>query len=162
MSDDARAAITDFVTSHNTLTLATSGPSGPWASAVFYAVDEDLTFYFKSSPSTRHGQNLADNPMAAATIQDDGQDWASIQGVQMSGTCSLTDIDTAPHIDDLYRQKFTFLNDESLADDPPDLQLIAKRFNDTPWYTLQPDKIRLIDNATEFAHKIELSLTESL
>ena len=39
MSDDARARALAYVAGHHVMTLATQGPDGPWAAAVFYAAD---------------------------------------------------------------------------------------------------------------------------
>ena len=73
-----------YLESHNVMTLATRGEEGLWAAAVFY-VTEGFTFYFLSSPSTRHGRAIAAEPRVAATVQEDYGDWAEIKGVQLEG-----------------------------------------------------------------------------
>lgn len=55
-----------YLESHNVMTLATHGPEGLWAAAVF-CVSDDFKLYFLSAPTTRHGRNLTENPRVAAT-----------------------------------------------------------------------------------------------
>ena len=67
---------------NNVVTLATSGPEGIWAAAVFYAEDGfELTFL--SAEHTRHARNIASQSHVAATIQEDYADWPGIQGIQL-------------------------------------------------------------------------------
>ena len=69
-----------YLASHNTVSLATVGPDGPWATSVFY-VSLGLTLYFLSEPKTRHVQNLAHSPSLAATVNEDYRDWQQIKGM---------------------------------------------------------------------------------
>ncbi len=48
----AAKAVGDFLGSHTTMTLATSGADGPWAAALFYAHDSDLRIGWR--PMTKH------------------------------------------------------------------------------------------------------------
>ncbi|MCP4360184.1 MAG: pyridoxamine 5'-phosphate oxidase, partial [Chloroflexi bacterium] len=68
-----------YLRDHNVMTLATNGPEGLWAAAVFY-VNVDFRLYFLSSPTTRHSLNIAARPAVAATIQEDYGDWLAIKG----------------------------------------------------------------------------------
>ncbi|MGD8806327.1 MAG: pyridoxamine 5'-phosphate oxidase family protein, partial [Chloroflexota bacterium] len=63
-----------YLDQHTVMSLATYGRQGLWAAAVFYAND-GFDLYFLSAGHTRHGQNLSDNPRAAATIQENYTDW---------------------------------------------------------------------------------------
>src|SRR6266566_4410262 len=65
----------------STMTLATCGPSGPWAAVVFFASDGLGEHYFISSPGSRHTRDALASGMAAATIHPDpGGDWRTIRG----------------------------------------------------------------------------------
>jgi len=41
----------------------------PYAAALFYAIDDELSFYVVTDPATRHGQAMLANPSVAGTIQ---------------------------------------------------------------------------------------------
>ena len=84
MSTSPRDVALRYVEGHNVATLATTGPEGPWAAAVFYA-STGFTLYFLSSPTSRHGRNIGRNAEVAATIQEDYSDWREIKGIQLEG-----------------------------------------------------------------------------
>ena len=53
------------------LVLATSTLSGtPWATPVYFATTPRWTFWWVSSPDTRHSRNIAVNPHVALTVFD--------------------------------------------------------------------------------------------
>jgi uncharacterized protein YhbP (UPF0306 family) len=150
--------VRDYLAAHNTLTLATSGTAGVWATAVFYVSEDNFDLCFKSDPRTRHGQDLAGNARVAGTVQDDGQDWSTIQGVQISGTCALVAEADFERVNTLYLRKYSFL--ENVASGPGDAneRILAERLRSTPYYRLRPRRIRFIDNARGFGWKTEISL----
>ncbi len=72
------------------MALGTQGPEGPWVAAVYFAADVAegrARLYFLSSPTSRHGRNLAANPAVAAAINEDEHDWRAIRGIQLEGVC---------------------------------------------------------------------------
>lgn len=159
---DLRLRLQDFLRGHDTMTLATIGPSGePQAAAVFYAADDQLNLYFLSGPSSRHSQNLQRGPRAAATIQADGQAWQEIWGLQIEGTAHLVaGVRETARAARVFAGRFDFLQgllDERGTDGPVALRgpLAGSRF-----YVLRPAWIRLIDNTRGFGHKEELSAGE--
>ena len=85
--DDLRRDVLAYLQQHHTLSLATQGPGGVWASTVFY-VHLASYLYFLSSPDTRHALNLSANPRAAGTIGDDASDWSAVRGIQLDGNVS--------------------------------------------------------------------------
>ena len=85
MKEDAARRALAYLAEHHVMTLATHGPLGLWAAAVFYASD-GFQLYFLSAGHTRHAQNMAASPRVAATIQEDYDDWTAIQGIQLEGT----------------------------------------------------------------------------
>lgn len=144
MSDDAFRDALDYLASHNVLTLATQGPAGLWAAAVFYA-SEQFSLYFLSASDTRHVQNLRQHPRAAGTIQEDYAEWKMIKGIQLEGPVQqLSGADRAAAIS-LYREKFAFLRNMPLG--------LADAFERVDWYRLRPDSLYFIDNSRGFAYR---------
>ena len=90
MNDEARGRALAYVAGHHVMTLATNGPQGVWAAAVFYAHD-GFRFVFLSAGHTRHARNIAATPEVAATIQSDYDDWTAIKGIQLEGTVEQLD-----------------------------------------------------------------------
>lgn len=149
MSEDVRHQALDYLQSHHVLTLATYGPEGVWAAAVFYA-SEEFRLTFLSAAHTRHAQNIAANPQVAATIQEDYHDWPAIKGVQLEGAVSLLEGVAREKAITHYRQKYTFL-----ATAEASIQQALTRVN---WYTLIPERLYFIDNSKGFAHRDEIIL----
>jgi uncharacterized protein YhbP (UPF0306 family) len=164
---DLRPRILEFLRGHDTMTLATLGPDGtPQAAAVFYAADDEFNLYFLSDPSTRHGRDLKLHPRVAATVQADGQPWATIRGLQIEGTARRTDdAGETARAARVYGLRFAFVRElldgigaprGSGAAGTLEGGLARGRF-----HVLRPDWIRLIDNTKGFGHKEELSLSLS-
>ena len=82
---DLASEAREYLSRHNTVSLATVGPDGPWAATVFY-VSVDVVLYYLSEPKTRHVQNAELNPRIAATVNEDYHDWQQIKGIQMEAT----------------------------------------------------------------------------
>jgi uncharacterized protein YhbP (UPF0306 family) len=128
------------------MSLATQGPLGLWAAAVFYANDQ-FDFYFLSAGHSRHARNLAAHSQAAATIQEDYHDWPSIQGIQLEGEVVLLEGEARATAVALYLQKYPFI-----ADDPT-LEAAFARVN---WYRLRPTRLYFIDNSRGFGHRDQI------
>ncbi len=153
-----REEVRAYLRAHNTLTLATVGPEGPWATGLFYA-SEDLTLYFVSDPKTRHGQNLSLNPVAAATIQEDYHDWPAIKGIQMEGTCER--VGNPLHlakIGAIYVHKFPFAA-RFLSPTSALHQSLSQKVGGVKFYRLTPRRLYLVDNSKGFGHRDELPLS---
>lgn len=141
---DARAAALAYLATHHVVTLATSGPEGVWAAAVFYAND-GFRLTFLSAGHTRHAQAIAGTPQVAATIQEDYADWPAIQGLQLSGTArQLAGAEREAAIG-RYRNKYPFI-----AQPIPALVTALAKVN---WYLLEPDLVYFIDNSQGFGHR---------
>jgi len=136
-------------------TLATVGPDGPWAAAVFY-VHDGWDLYFLSSPTSRHALNLAHEARVAATIQADHADWPGIQGVQLEGTVRPLAGDGEARARDLYGQKFPLVG--KLAQAPA---AIVRALAKVHWYRLRTSRLFFIDNTRGFGHREELALGAS-
>lgn len=149
MSEAVRRQALDYLESHRVLTLATWGPEGVWAAAVFYA-SEDFRLTFLSAAHTRHAQNIATNPQVAATIQEDYHDWPAIKGIQLEGIVRQLEGLAKEAAIAQYQRKFAFL-----ATAEARIQEAMTRVN---WYTLIPARLYFIDNSKGFAHRDEITL----
>jgi uncharacterized protein YhbP (UPF0306 family) len=149
MSDSPRQVALNYVAAHQVMTLATCGPDGVWAAAVFYA-NRDFEFYFLSAGHTRHAQNMAVEPRVAVTIQEDYKDWPNIQGIQMEGPAGLLSGTEREAAISIYTAKYPFI-----AQADPQIQKALTRVN---WYKLVPDKFYFIDNRKGLGHRDEIQL----
>lgn len=147
MSTSTDLRIRQFLAAHTTMTLATVSEDGrPQAAALFYAEMDDFSCVFVSEQKVRHSHNLLHDSRVAATIHADGQQWQTIQGLQIEGRCiRLTGaaVETARNV---YTDKYPFLKTHKLLG-------VALHFG--TFYQLLPDWIRLIDNSLGFGHKEE-------
>jgi len=157
---DLHTRLREFLEQHDTMTLATIGPGcEPRAAAVFYAVGEELVLYFLSNPASRHSEDLAQDSRVAATIQEDGQPWQEIRGLQIEGSAhAATDEREIAQAARVFAARFAFLQGllaDSESHGPPELQgpLENSRF-----FVLRPSWMRLIDNTKGFGHKEEMTL----
>jgi len=149
--DDMEGAVRDYLVSHRVMTLATDGPLGLWAAAVFYANDH-YDLFFLSAGHTRHSQNLSTNPHVAATIQEDYRDWPEIKGIQLEGVVELLEGKWRDEAISLYLDKYPFI---ATADEA--MQAALAMMN---WYRLRPERLFFIDNSKGLGHRDEVSLPE--
>lgn len=154
MSEDLRWQALTYLKTHNVMTLATAGPDGPWAAALFYAND-GFDLYWLSDPDTRHSLNIAHTPDVAVAIHEDYRDWRTIQGIQMEGSAEqVGTIIQAIRPMRLYVAKYPFLGD--LRNPPPAL---AKALATTRVYRFTPARVYFIDNTKGLGHREEVDLT---
>jgi uncharacterized protein YhbP (UPF0306 family) len=78
-----------FLTTQKLMTLATTGPNGPWISNVYYGYDStDTSFYFISGLDTRHSVDiLKSSTIAFGIASSDETDVTNRKAVQGVGTC---------------------------------------------------------------------------
>ena len=146
------AEIGSYLSSHSVMTLATQGADGPWAAAVFYALDAG-SLIFLSSPTTRHALDLEQDDRCAATIQDDTADWKTVKGIQLEGRVERLAGDDAARARDSYAERFPLIS--PLAKIPP---AIADALARIAWYRLVPTRMYFIDNARGFGHREAVDL----
>lgn len=145
-----------YLRDHNVLTLATHGPEGLWAAAVFY-VNDGFSLYFLSAPTTRHSLNLASNPAVAGTIQEDYADWRDIKGLQLEGQAHK--IGGAQQALAIARYGVKFPLVRNLAQAPA---AIVKAFSRIAWYKVTPSRLYMIDNSLGFGHRAEVPLPQQV
>jgi uncharacterized protein len=142
-----RQAALDYVRRHHVMSLATTGPLGLWAAAVFYASD-NFDLFFLSGGASRHAQNMATIPRVAATIQEDYDDWRTIKGIQLEGVVHLLTGSARERAVALYQERHTFL-----ATVPEPVRVALGQVN---WYRLSPDRLYFVDNERGFGHRAEI------
>ena len=141
-----------YLRNHNVLTLATYGPEGLWAAAVFY-VNEGFTFYFLSSPNSRHSRNLTKCPDVVGTIQEDYKNWSEIKGIQFEGEAQqLEGVEQAEAIRH-YGAKFPLVGNLDQATTE-----IVTAMSKITWYKIIPMHLYFIDNSLGFGHRDEMLL----
>ncbi len=143
----ARDRALDYLAAHRVMTLATRGPDGLWAADVFY-VNSGFNLYFVSSPTSRHGRNLAAQPQAAATVHEDYLDWREIKGIQLEGAVEQVAAAEEAAVRTLYGGKFPVTADLAGAPAP-----IVSAFAKVRWYKLAAARAYFIDNSAGFGHR---------
>jgi len=139
-----------YLENHTVITLATNGPGGLWAAALFYANDL-FEIYFLSAGHTRHALNIASNSRVSGTIQENYRNWESIKGIQLEGFIEkLANRDLRKALN-VYARKFPLI-----AEDKEPVKAALSGVN---WYRLRPDLLYLIDNSKGFGHRDEINLT---
>jgi len=150
MSDALRTQVLAWLARHHVMTLATHGPEGPWAAAVFYA-NEGFDLYYLSAATTRHARNLAADRRVAVTIQEDHRDWPEIRGVQLEGTVSEVAAADLERVRALYGAKFPVVGRAAAA--PPALLAALARVR---WYRVSPRALHFVDNTVAFGHRAQV------
>jgi len=150
MEDRPGGRASRYLQQHHVVSLATSSSDGPWAAAVFY-VSDGLTLYFLSSPTSRHCQNIAQDPHVAGTIQEDYADWAEIKGVQLEGMAINISGEDEARARRLYGEKYPLVGMISQAP-----SAIVEALARVRWYQLVPQRVYFIDNSVGFGHRDEL------
>jgi len=141
-----------YLETHNVMTLATSGPDGAWAAAVFYA-NRDFTLYFVSSPQSRHARDIARESRVAAAIHEDYREWPAIQGIQLSGKVERLEGAARDAALACYRKKFGFLSNPSAA-----LAPVLAALGKAACYQLTPSELFFIDNAAGFGQRSSIAI----
>lgn len=150
MSAGLRPRIEAFLQAHHVMSVATSGPEGPWSAAVFYASDA-LTLYFPSSPASRHSRDIEASGRAAATIHAETGDWREIRGLQLEGAAARISGTERVAAIARYGEKFPLVAE--LSSVPREIAAAMARVE---WYRLTPRRVRLVDNTLGFGHREEL------
>ncbi|MBI3385403.1 dihydrofolate reductase family protein [Candidatus Gottesmanbacteria bacterium] len=83
----------NYLKSQHLISIATLG-NEIWNCTVYFAIDDDLNFYFISKPTTTHCQNITKNQNVACTIVDSRQKVTDKKiGVQFNGIAErLTEV----------------------------------------------------------------------
>jgi uncharacterized protein YhbP (UPF0306 family) len=146
-----------LVAEQNTLTLATAEDGVAWAAPVYYAYEES-TFYFLSSPKSRHITEALRNDQASAAIHAAASTWKEIRGLQMSGRIKAVKPGLeAVQVLRAYLKKYPFTTDFFKENQLPDLDSFAERFG-VRLYGFIPTLVYYLDNQIRFAFREEVTL----
>jgi uncharacterized protein YhbP (UPF0306 family) len=156
--ENLQKTILDYMAAHNAMSLATEKEGIPHAASVFY-VNREFDIYFLSSPTTRHGTNMTQNPKVSATINEDYANWLLIKGIQMEGKVeSIGGIMENIDIARLYVKKFPYVKDFLFS--PMKFgSNVAAKVAKVRFYTLKPTRILFLNNELGFGHREELVLS---
>ncbi|MEW6663356.1 MAG: pyridoxamine 5'-phosphate oxidase family protein [Bacillota bacterium] len=146
MEEEAKQAALAYLNAHHVATLATVGPEGPWASAVFY-VNTGFIIYFLTENHTRHGRNLAANSLVAAAIHEDYSDWEEIKGIQLFGKAAPVGAMEKSQVLGLFIQKFSSL--KTFLRVPDYLKIVTR----AQVYRLTPQELWYLDNQKGFSSR---------
>ncbi|MFQ5659869.1 MAG: pyridoxamine 5'-phosphate oxidase family protein [Gammaproteobacteria bacterium] len=141
-----------YIESHNVMSIATYGASGPWNAAVFYLSD-GFQLIFVSSPDSRHCQDIAHDSRVAITIQEEYDDWQTIKGIQMEGTTERITMEQQKQTIERYKRKFSFLDDPERTPEN-----IITALESAAWYRVTPRSVFFIDNEKGFGYRTEIPL----
>lgn len=148
-SEGGLEAAQDLIQDESTLTLATAGESGPWSAPVYYVCLRG-SFYFFSSPQSRHIRQAMDSGRAAASLFQSADSWQAIRGIQMTGTLErVQSMALSIKVIAMYLNRFTFVS-ELFPDNPaPDQAAFFSRFR-ARLYAFAPTAVYYIDNRFGF------------
>lgn len=86
---DIEKIIREYITKTVHMSLATVKDNRPWVCEVHFAYDENLNLYFISNPSTRHGQEIAENPNVAGNIVRQHEKSDLPHGIYFEGSAEI-------------------------------------------------------------------------
>lgn len=125
--------VLEYLSTQNTLTLATASPTGTPHAATFLYVNDGPSLYFWSKSSAESSRHIEQNPLVAFTIDEYTTDLTQTRGVQGIGECSvLLSGEQIARVADLFGQKFPSLS-------PGATMSIS-------FYRITPTEIQFIDN----------------
>jgi Pyridoxamine 5'-phosphate oxidase len=68
MTYNTESIIREYITDVVHMSLATSRDNVPWISEVHFSYGDDLSIYFRSKPTRRHSEEIAENNRVAGNI----------------------------------------------------------------------------------------------
>lgn len=112
-------SVLDILDSATLMALATSdSDTGAHANAAFFAYDDDLIVYFVSERTTRHSENVRDDPRATAVVYLEPPSYGEgLRGLQLAGQVRELALAETAHALAVYRGRFgSFAADAAVAD----------------------------------------------
>ncbi|MBT6074935.1 MAG: hypothetical protein HOH08_08300 [Gammaproteobacteria bacterium] len=155
--DDLLTKVKLLLTSHNTISIASTQEKKVSAASVFYVSDTNLNIYFLSFDKSTHSKNIFKNRNIAATINKDVEDWSDIKGLQIKGYSEKLDMHQREEVLNRYKRKFKYLDQIINAPKNSNEQKIAEQFQTISVFVFTPIFLRLIDNSLGFGKKMELT-----
>jgi uncharacterized protein YhbP (UPF0306 family) len=151
---ELRNRVNAYLDAHTTFSLATAGPSGPWATPVLY-VHDGTKLYFTSVAATRHASEMLATGRVAASITGDCTEFTAMKGVQLEGQVELVDdLAERRRIVGAYLRRFPFA--VGLWNGERDPEVIARDPGVHGFYRITPTKLVFTDNEYAPGHREEL------
>jgi hypothetical protein len=145
MPDKWRDSALELTRSQSTLTLATADASGPWSAPVYFVLI-DGSFYFFSSPQSRHIRQALLTGQAAASLFADVDSWQAIRGLQMQGKIyRVRSIPVSFRVIAVYLARFPFTRDFFPDNPTPDPEAFFACFK-ARLFEFLPTQVFYIDN----------------
>lgn len=129
MNIDVEQIIREYIDKTVHLSLATVRDNKPWVSEVHFGYDDDLNLYFVSLHSTRHCQEIADNPHVAGNIVKQHSIEEAPNGIYFEGEATKLEDPTQDQVD-LYCNR--------LGRDKAELVEMLKDKNSRSMYKIAP------------------------
>ncbi len=155
--DELENAITTYMDSLTTMTLACCADGKPWGAAVYYArLGLDLVFF--SSPTSLHARCFETNSAAAATIQGCYEAWRDIKGLQLEGVVSpIGGARARVRALNAYLHRFPFAAE--LLGVPESISLeFVKKMAKVRLYLFSTDAVLYLDNSIRFGTRWKLAV----
>lgn len=86
---DIEVTIRDYLAGILHMSFATCIENKPWVCEVHFVYDDDLNIYFRSKPSRRHSQEIAQNPNVAGNIVEQHGRTDKPRGIYFEGRAEL-------------------------------------------------------------------------
>lgn len=120
--DDIVVLIRQIISDNSFMTIATSDGNIPWVSPVFFAMDENHTFFWHSGKDTKHSRIIAKNPEISVVIFNSRN--AEVPGLYMRGQAMEAEEGELQHGLEILFDKAVLYQDkkEELLSHPEDFQ----------------------------------------
>jgi len=127
-----------FLHKHHVFTLATSCNNEPYVCSCFYVyLEEENLLIFTSEYGTRHVRELENQPQVAGAVALETMVTGRIQGIQLTGVCTLPEGDILGTARMAYHKRFP----------------VSLLMELTLW-GLKPDYIKMTHNSLGFGQKL--------
>lgn len=90
--DNIKSVFLDYLKQSRIMVLATLSETGPWATPVFYAIDDEFNIYFMSAKDAKHVSDIEKNNKVALAVAGTNQVlYAEKIGAQITGRAEKID-----------------------------------------------------------------------
>lgn len=105
---DLRKLINDHLRTARVMQLATCANNQPWVCTIHFYNDEEINFYWASSPTRRHSLEIEQNPKVAIAVKihEDTASENYVIGISAEGVSELVSDNELENIGNQYLTKF--------------------------------------------------------
>lgn len=141
---DPKKVALGFILNSDYFSLSTTDGKKPWTTPIYFAVDNDFSFYFVSRKDTQHSVNIYKNKNVSFCIFNSEDRSFTAQGLQASGVC--TEVKPAEALKALfciYKKKHPSMKDFSKI--KLDVKSVTGLVNNRV-YKIVPSKVFVLDS----------------